>query len=130
MDQTCISCGFCISRQILYHWATWEAQVARVTYWKPKPSTSTLSWDVKDRNYLPSPTHTSLSTLTSVLFQEILTHENGLILHYNNFLKHSSTFQWKVSTVFVLRLWISLLKTLPLLFSPVLDSYIMILVQL
>ena len=22
---TCISCDFCIGRQILYHWATWEA---------------------------------------------------------------------------------------------------------
>ena len=24
-DQTCISCGSCIGRQIPYHWATWEA---------------------------------------------------------------------------------------------------------
>ena len=24
-DQTCISCISCISRQILYHWATWES---------------------------------------------------------------------------------------------------------
>ena len=23
-DQTCICCVFCIGRQILYHWATWE----------------------------------------------------------------------------------------------------------
>ena len=23
-DQTCISCVFCLRRQILYHWATWE----------------------------------------------------------------------------------------------------------
>ena len=27
-DQTCISSGSCIGRQILYHWATWEANVA------------------------------------------------------------------------------------------------------
>ena len=25
-DRTSISCVFCIGRQILYHWATWEAQ--------------------------------------------------------------------------------------------------------
>ena len=25
-DQTCISCVSCIGRQIIYHWATWEAQ--------------------------------------------------------------------------------------------------------
>ena len=25
-DRTCASCGSCIARQILYHWATWEAQ--------------------------------------------------------------------------------------------------------
>ena len=24
-DQTCISCGSCIGRRILYHWVTWEA---------------------------------------------------------------------------------------------------------
>ena len=24
-DQTCISCVSCIGKQILYHWATWEA---------------------------------------------------------------------------------------------------------
>ena len=24
-DWTCVSCGSCIGRQILYHWATWEA---------------------------------------------------------------------------------------------------------
>ena len=26
-DGTLVSCIFCISRQILYHWATWEAQI-------------------------------------------------------------------------------------------------------
>ena len=25
-DRTCISCISCVGRQILYHWATWEAQ--------------------------------------------------------------------------------------------------------
>ena len=24
-DETCVSCVFCIGRQILYHWITWEA---------------------------------------------------------------------------------------------------------
>ena len=24
-DQICVSCASCLSRQILYHWATWEA---------------------------------------------------------------------------------------------------------
>ena len=32
-DQTCISC---IVRQILYHWATWEALCLPCTYWAPR----------------------------------------------------------------------------------------------
>ena len=30
-DQTCISCGSCIGRQILYHWATWEVRLCLIT---------------------------------------------------------------------------------------------------
>ena len=30
-DQTCGSCGSCIGRQILYHWATWELRLCLIT---------------------------------------------------------------------------------------------------
>ena len=30
-DWTCISCGSCIVRQILYHWATWEVRLCLIT---------------------------------------------------------------------------------------------------
>ena len=38
-DRTCVSFGFCISRQILYHWTTW-AEKAMASH------SSTLAWQI------------------------------------------------------------------------------------
>ena len=42
-DRTCISSVSSIGRQILYHWATWEALVAVITHSKITESTGILS---------------------------------------------------------------------------------------
>ena len=42
-DQICISCVSCIGRQILYHWATWEAQLGSVPcFFHPESPQSAL----------------------------------------------------------------------------------------
>ena len=37
-DQTCVCCISCLGRQILYHWATWEACLYSNAFFIPNPS--------------------------------------------------------------------------------------------
>ena len=42
-DQTYVSCIFCVSRQILYHWSTWESQ-GNMSSMKIKGNCFFVSW--------------------------------------------------------------------------------------
>ena len=50
-DQTCVSCISCMGRQILYHWATWEALGYRVEcIWRGWPAND-LKWKISSRQH-------------------------------------------------------------------------------